>query len=296
MNIVRSLLPNAKALLPYLERIDKTRHYTNFGPLNAEYQGRISDLFSCPCITGSSATSLITATLMALDLPRGSLIALPSYTFPATAAAVVSAGHVPYFCDVDEDGALESTDVDAAAIIIVSPFGRPLQFEGECNVPIIIDAAAGFDAFSTICKPCKIPTIISTHATKAFGTGEGGLLFTTDTEFLEKVRRITNFGLTPERNIEHTGLNAKLSEYHAAVGLAELDGWPEKRKLLLNETKKYGIDYAMTQVPVKKSDHPDAKMNVYGCHIHCAYMKYPRAGMKMTNELIATVGAVMVGI
>ena len=99
----RPLLPTSDKLVPYLRRLDESRTYSNFGELNAEYQERLGELFCAPCVTGSSATSLITATLMAYDLPKGSLVAMPSWTFPATAAAVVGAGHVPYFCDVDEE-------------------------------------------------------------------------------------------------------------------------------------------------------------------------------------------------
>ena len=162
----------------------------------------------------------------------------------------------------------------------------------DVNFPIIIDAAAGFDAFSTVCKPGKVPVIISTHSTKPFATGEGGLLFTTDTEFLEKVRRLTNFGFTPDRRIEYTGLNCKFSEYHAAVGLAELDGWSVKRELLIEKAKPYGVDYAVTMIPVRGQ----GVMKKYGCHIHPAYENFPRTDLSVTNELIENVGAVTIGI
>lgn len=296
--IERPLLPNAEKLLPYLQRIDESRHYSNFGPLNAEYQSRISDMFGCPCITGSSATSLITATLMALQLPKGSLVAMPSYTFSATAAAVISAGLVPFFVDVCEKRSVMRSETDAAAMLYVAPFGAPLEspvldmLAEKSGVPVIIDAAAGFDAFSTVCKPGKCPVIISTHATKIFGTGEGGLLFWRDADMLERVRRITNFGLTPDRRIEYTGLNAKFSEYHAAVGLAELDAWPEKRRRILEKTKEYGIDYAVTQIPVRGAEGK----NPYGCHVHNAYKDFPRTALPVTEELIANVGCVRIGL
>lgn len=295
-DIVRPLLPSADKLLPYLQRIDASRHYTNFGGLNSEFQERLEVLFGAPCITGSSATSLITAVLMSYDLPHGSLVAMPSWTFPATAAAVVSAGLNPYFVDVDHEGVIGKILYPVSAMIVVSPFGRPLDMTGfnGLEIPVIIDAAAGFDAFSTVCKPQKNPVIISTHATKSFGTGEGGFITCHDNDLLEKVRRITNFGFTPERNIEHTGLNAKLSEYHAAVGLAGIDGWGQKRKLLLEQTKKFGIDYAITQIPVSVSDYPDAKKGSYGVHTHPAYSKYPRNDLPVTEKLMMNKGTIMV--
>lgn len=316
--MTKPLLPTADKLRPYLERIDKSRWYSNYGELNAEYQSRLAELFGAPCVTGSSATSLITATLMALELPRGSLVAMPSWTFPATASAVVSAGLVPYFVDVDKYGELSFQSLEPIrdkikAVIYVSPFGAPINmgridlFVGTSNIPVVIDAAAAFDAFSTVHKTTLFermiateaartslvyPVVISTHATKAFGTGEGGFVTCHDAPLLEKIRRITNFGLTPERRIEYTGLNAKFSEYHAAVGLASLDEWPEKRLKLLEAVRPYGLDYAVTQVLVRGQ----GKMGVYGCHQHKAYADYPRTELPVTEDLIANVGTVMVGI
>jgi len=301
----RPLLPTEDKLRPYIERIDKNRYYTNFSELNSEYQERLAGMFGAPVVTGSSATSLLTATLMAYDLPKGSLVAMPSYTFPATAAAAVSAGLVPYFHDVAHENGWGEKNVisiddtsKVAAMIVVAPFGCSLNlairddFSEQRKIPIIIDAAAGFDNFSTVCKPMRCPVVISTHSTKSFGTGEGGFVTCRDKPLLERIRRITNFGLSPSRCIEYTGLNAKFSEYHAAVGLAELDAWPEKRLKLLEAVKPYGLNYAVTQVPVRGA----GKMGVYGCHRHKAYADYPRTEMPVTNELIENVGAVMIGI
>lgn len=293
---LRPLLPTVDKLIPYIKRIDESRVYSNMGELNAEYQSRLGEMFGAPCITGSSATSLITATLMAYDMPKGSFVAMPSYTFPATAAAVVAAGYTPYFMDVDSNGVMvrNSAIYSCNAAVVVAPFGAPIDILAweQLPIPVVIDAAAGFDAFSRICKPHEIPIVISTHATKAMGTGEGGFIVCKDAALLEKVRRITNFAFTPDRRIEYNGLNAKFSEYHAAVGLASLDGWTTKRELLLKETKKYGIDYAVTQIPVRGK----GVMKKYGCHFHAAYSDYPRTELPVTNELIENVGAMLVGI
>lgn len=300
--MTRPKLPSADALLPYLRRIDENRMYCNFGPLNAEYEARLADLFKVPVVTASSATSALTATLMAYDLPKGAFVAMPSWTFPATAAAVVNAGLMPHFVDVDEKTCAlnpwERRGVYWAAIA-VAPFGSPVNverweyFAKVFRIPVIIDAAAGFDALSTSCKPGNCPVIVSTHATKAFGTGEGGFVACADTDLLEKIRRITNFGLSPDRRVEYNGLNAKFSEYHAAVGLASLDWWPQKRKLLLDAVKPYGLDYAVTQIPVRGGD---GKKGVYGCHIHGAYRDCPRTLLPVTEELIENIRCVTVGI
>jgi dTDP-4-amino-4,6-dideoxygalactose transaminase len=70
---------------------------------------------------------------------------------------------------------------------------------------------------------------VSLHATKVFGIGEGGALFSPDPDFIDRVRRIAQFGFLGTREAMLPGLNAKLSEYAAAVGLAGLDTWQETR-------------------------------------------------------------------
>jgi dTDP-4-amino-4,6-dideoxygalactose transaminase len=284
-----------------LKRIDDSRIYSNFGPLNAEYQTRLAELFEAPVVTGSSATSLITATLMAYDLPKGSLVAMPSWTFPATAAAVVAAGLQPFFVDVCEKRNIMRSNTNCSAMLYVSPLGSPFETEvvdklsEETGIPILIDAAAGFDTFSTVCKPKNIPVIVSTHATKAFGTGEGGFVTCHNTELLERIRKITNFGLTPSRDIEYNGLNAKFSEYHAAVGLAELDVWPEKRQRYLEKLKPYGIDYAVSQIASHEKFTDLGVKGLYGCHHHKAYENCPRTALPVTEDLIKYMRFVRIG-
>ncbi len=278
---MKPLLPTVDKLLPYLSRIDASRHYSNFGPLNEEYQERLQGLFGAPCVTASSATSALTATLMALQLPPGSLVAVPSWTFVATPAAIVAAGHVPYFVDVGDYSKAKS----ANAIVAVAPLGAPLDLQQWKNskVPVVIDAAAGFDSFSTLCKIGKWPVIISTHATKVFGTGEGGFVTCQDTKLLEKIKRIINFGFNDKRESEVFGINAKLSEYHAAVGLAGLDEWSGKRERYLRKTKIYGLDYAVSLVGVKSGE---GRKRVYGCHKHKAFKDCPRTELPVTEKLM----------
>lgn len=302
----RPLLPDPIALLPYLHKIHRNRYYSNTGPLVIEFEERLQKLFGAPCVTASSCTSALTACLIALDLPKGSFVACPSWTFPATPASIVSAGHIPYFVDVQEDTqALTWGVTNAKAVVMVSPFGQPIkssweEFNRITNIPIIVDAAAGFDAFSTICKPWKIPVCISTHATKTFGTGEGGFVICTNEPFLKRVRHILNFGMDAERNIERCGINGKLSEYHAATGLAGLDEWSIKRCYWMKKKGLYGGvgEYAQSTMTVKldvsaahiaqklQAMGIEAKHGLYGCHIKNAFKYYPRTNLAVTEDLM----------
>lgn len=292
---MKPLLPDSNKILPYLRRIDESRHYCNFGPLNEEYQGRLEELFEAPVVTCSSATSGLTAALLALELPKGSLVACPSWTFIATPASIVAAGHVPYFVDCDKNGIAYGELGPISALICVSPCGSPLNVDawGSFPFPVIIDAAGGFDTFSTICKPGRIPVVISTHATKVFGTGEGGFVTCHDKTMLEKIKCITNFGFNEDRKAIGPGFNAKLSEYHAAVGLAELDGWEDKRERYLKKTGIYGLNYATSLVATPSGE---GRKGVYGCHTHKAYKDYPRTALPVTEFLIKKTSFVSVSL
>jgi dTDP-4-amino-4,6-dideoxygalactose transaminase len=241
--VARPQLPPAESLLPYLRRMDAARWYANFGPLLKEFEARLSERFApkAEVVTCANATQALTLTLQALRLPRGSLCALPAFTFVASAHAVIAAGLTPFFLDVDPlSWALTPDIVRAAmarapgrisAVMAVAPFGEMpdlldwLALRDEEGVAVILDAAAGFDQ----ARSAPLPTIVSLHATKVLGIGEGGFLATEDGALASDVRRLTTFGFRGSRQSEVAATNAKLSEYAAAVGLAALDAWPQNR-------------------------------------------------------------------
>ena len=241
--VARPRLPNADAILPYLERIDGARWYSNFGPLLCEFEERMAGRFANPTVvtTVANATQALTLTLQAMDLAPGSYVALPAWTFVATAHAVTQAGLMPWFLDVDpvtwmldpDQVANLARDLnpEVAAVIPVCAFGampdidRWLAFRDATGVPVILDAAAAFDTLFD----ARLPAVISLHATKVLGLGEGGLLATDDAALAMKVRQITTFGFMGSRESLVSATNAKLSEYAAAVGLAALDSWPGDR-------------------------------------------------------------------
>jgi dTDP-4-amino-4,6-dideoxygalactose transaminase len=72
--------------------------------------------------------------------------------------------------------------------------------------------------------------VYSFHATKGFGIGEGGLIYSSDHEMINRIRQASNFGFNENRESKQMGLNGKLSEYAAAIGLATLDVFQEKKR------------------------------------------------------------------
>lgn len=235
-------MPSAEQLLPFLQEIDVTRWYSNFGPLVLRLDEQLraqhfsgESVHTLLCSTGTAALEL---GLAVLGLKPGARILVPAFTFPASANAIQNSGFEPVFCDVDEQSwvltpeiafeALLRTRVDA--VMPVAALGRPLpasqwdRFVEETGLPVLIDAAP---ALGNQRVGKHLVVAYSMHATKAFGIGEGGVLACADAELIARARRICNFGMDGQGQVVMPGTNCKLSEYHAAVGLAQMQRWPE---------------------------------------------------------------------
>lgn len=257
-------VPDRTALWPYLERIDAARHYTNFGPLVKELESRLKQRFQSHSeiplhvSTVSNATLGIELTLKALDLPAGSLILVPALTFVATITAIISAGYIPVVADIDPDNWLLTPEIAMAAIaasgaraaVVVATFGHPQnarewsRFQQQSGVRIVIDAAAAFG--SQWVDAADIPVIFSMHATKSLPAGEGGFIVSGQASINALVCQMSNFGINLDPNsgvpvgyLSSSGTNAKLSEFHAAVGLASLDDWDQQALLRQRLYQRY---------------------------------------------------------
>ncbi len=328
--VLKPQLPLAASILPYLEAIDRKRWYTNAGPLVTELEEQLSRRLGFSdrgVVTAANATVGLTVALLARRVPAHSLCVVPSWTFVATPHAARAAGLTPWFHDVDRrTWALNPYEVmetlkgisrPVGAIIVVSPFGAPLdtdawqEFEDRTGILVVIDAAAGFDT----ARPSSIPHVVSLHATKILGAGEGGFVSSTDARFLERFRAGCNFGFQGERIAMLPALNAKMSEYHAAVGLASLAGWRETRqqhakimewyrqvipsleKVSLQPGYGHGWVTATTSVilPQRQSERIAAHLHHSGietktwwgegCHRMPAFMDCPRGALAVTEEL-----------
>ena len=253
--MARPRLPAAAAVLPYLERIDEARWYSNFGPLVTELEQRLAARLGVGAMvcTAANATQALAYALKAMDLPAGGLVAVPAWTFVATAHAVLQAGLVPWFMDVDpETWMLSPETVEAAvrrvpgalvAALPVCPFAAMPDLAAwralreATGVKVLIDAAAAFDTL----VEADPPACVSLHATKVLGVGEGGYLATTDPVLFERFRRLICFGFMGSRESPFPSSNAKLSEYAAAVGLAALDEWTSERLRYLRASQHLRI-------------------------------------------------------
>lgn len=238
--LMRPSLPTAAELHPYLEQIDRSQSYTNFGPLNDKLQRRLQAWYEeergspgIYFVTTGSGTSALEILIQSLSLSPSAKILVPALTFVATATAVLRLGFEPVACDIDPDTWLMTPEsisgVDLAGVeaaIPVATFGAPQNAEnwanwsGQTGRKVIIDAAAAFGGQMTA---ASVPVTFSMHATKPLSSAEGGLIMTSDASQAKFVRNATNFGL-PDNQLG-VGTNGKLSEYHAAVALASFENW-----------------------------------------------------------------------
>lgn len=248
--VLRPKLPPAEKVFPYLKRIDGTRLYSNRGPLVRELESRLGKTFRIPPASircAASGTQALVGGILAAAgraTARRPKAVVPAFTYVATALAVEACGYEALIADIDAttlmldpDELLERSDLDEIGVVVpVAPFGNPvpqacwLEFSRKTGIPVVIDDAAGFDRLEASPEPFlgKIPVAVSFHATKAFGCGEGGCVICLDEEMTKKIGQSLNFGFRESRNCEVPSINGKMSEYHAAVGLAELDGWRDK--------------------------------------------------------------------
>lgn len=250
--VCRPLLPPADAVAAYIRRSDQARHYTNRGPLVRLLEERLAvtlGLEGHAVRTTSSGTSAIEVAILASAGPADAgrpLALMPSFTFAATALAAERCGYRPLFADIDPaswalDPARLADHPDFAkvgVVISVAPFGRVPdmaaleRFHAETGRPVILDAAAAFEQLldTPALVSATVPLTISFHATKTFSTGEGGAVFWRNAEGQERVEQAANFGFHRSRETRVAGTNAKMSDYHAAVGLAMLDGFAGRRQ------------------------------------------------------------------
>lgn len=251
---IRPDLPPPREWQPFVEEMQASRRYSNFGPLSRRLERELLADWGSPaltCVLTSSGTAALVASLLASGL-RGRLL-VPAFSFPASLCAVRQAGLEPLLIDVDprlwsvtperlEDALRQS---DAAGAMVVQPFGLRRDLGEHLNIShrlerlLLIDNAAGLGT-----GPCPLrdtpaqgrPLVweaCSMHTTKPFGLGEGGVVFA-PAEAEETLRRVLNFGLppggtlAPDGDPPGKGFNGKLSEFHAAVGLAVRRGFADR--------------------------------------------------------------------
>src|ERR1043166_7152087 len=236
LHVGRPNIGNREQLFRRFNEVLERKWLTNDGPCVKEFEQRICELLGVrQCVAVCNATAGLEILARALDL-SGEII-LPSFTFVATAHALQWLGMKPVFCDLDPathnldpKRARELITERTSAIIGVHLWGRP------CDVAALVDLACQhhlklfFDAAHAFA--CSYhwqfiggfgdAEIFSFHATKFINTFEGGAIVTNDVALATRLRLMRNFGFAGLDNVASVGINAKMNEVSAAMGLVSL--------------------------------------------------------------------------
>lgn len=229
----RPLLPDLNEYTQLLECIWGSRQLTNNGQMARRLETELSSLLKTKYLSVfSNGTSALQIALKTLRL-HGEVITTP-FTFAATTHALYWNNLTPVFCDIEEDTFTIDTDKveelitpETTAILPVHVFGNPCrvgplqQLAKKYGLKLIYDAAHAFGVEingKSIASFGEI-SMFSLHATKIYHTIEGGALSFADPDMKKRADKLRNFGIVNEELITEPGINAKLNEVQAAMGL-----------------------------------------------------------------------------
>lgn len=217
------------------------RWLSNNGPFLLELEQKLRELIGVKhCIVMANATIALEIAARALDL-RGEVI-LPSFTFVATAHALQWQEITPVFCDVDprthniDPSKIENLITPrTTGIVGVHVWGRACDIEAlsviaqRHNLKLMFDAAHAFACThqGQMIGGFGDAEVFSFHATKFFNTFEGGAITTNNDELAQRIRNMRNFGFAGLDTVIDLGINGKMSEISAAMGLTSLESLDE---------------------------------------------------------------------
>ena len=247
LHLLRPTLPSYDELEPELRRLSASGMLTK-GPILREYERLLGERLGVRHALGVS--SCTAGLMLVFDRFRGAEIVLPSFTFMATAMAAMWAGLKPVFADIDpltwclSPAAAEAAlTADTALVAPVHIFGNPADTEAFAalgqrrDLAIVYDAAHGFGALRDGAPVGRqgLAQVFSTSPTKLLITGEGGVVATDDDALAERVVVGREYGNPGTYDPLFVGLNARLPEVSALLGLkglALLDREADKRNAL----------------------------------------------------------------
>ena len=234
--VTQPYLPPLEEFVPYLQKIWDSKVLTNGGPFHLQLEQALCEHLGVKhlALFTNGTIALVTA-LQALRI-TGEVITTP-YSFVATAHSLLWNGIKPVFVDVDPNTLnLDPAKIEAAitpqttAIMPVHVYGHPCDVDAiqkiadNYNLRVIYDAAHAFgvqDTDGSVLNHGDL-SVLSFHATKVFNTFEGGAIICPDAKTKVRIDQLKNFGHVGEVNVVAPGINGKMSEFNAALGLLQL--------------------------------------------------------------------------
>jgi dTDP-4-amino-4,6-dideoxygalactose transaminase len=237
LHVGRPNIGDRARLMERINQILDSKWLTNGGPYVREFERRIADLAQVKhCIAMCNATIALEIVIRALDL-QGEVI-VPSFTFVATANALQWQEITPVFCDLDpRTHTLDPNQVEqmitprTTGIMGVHLWGQACDVEslteiaGRRGLKLIFDSthALGCSYQGRMIGAFGNAEVFSFHATKLINSLEGGAVVTNDDELARKIRLMKNFGFTSYDQTSYIGINGKMNEVAAAMGLTNLE-------------------------------------------------------------------------
>jgi dTDP-4-amino-4,6-dideoxygalactose transaminase len=250
--VTQPSLPDLEEFIPYLREIWNNKILTNNGPMHKQLEKELAEFLGVPFISlfANGTLALVTA-LQALRI-TGEVITTP-YSFVATTHSLWWNNIKPVFVDIESKfGNIDPDKIEAAitpkttAIMPVHVYGNPCYVEKIQKIADIYGLRLIYDAahaFGVEYKGGSILnygdlSILSFHATKVFNTFEGGAIISHDSATKKRIDYLKNFGFAGETTIMAPGINSKMNEVQAAMGLLQLKSFDEniKKRKVVAET------------------------------------------------------------
>lgn len=261
-----------------LEQVWQSRMLSNFGTFAKRLEALSSDYLEVQTRSVVSGDIGLVLTIAALDLPAGSSVVVPSFTFNSTINAVLWNRLRPVFADIDPRtfnldpaSADEAADQhDARLVLATHVFGNPADATGLAEVAARRDARLVFDAaqaYGSRRGDHRVggfgdAEVFSLSGTKLVTSGEGGLIASRDDEILDKIRYLRGYGFLDDYNSQFVGMNGKISELHSALGLltlARIEGAVAARQTLVEEYRQRLSGLPVTYQEIRAQDRSTYK-------------------------------------
>ena len=251
--VTQSSIPEIEEYIEEIKPIFESKWLTNNGMKHKELEQKLKTYLDVKNISlFTNGHSALMISIQAMNLPKGGEIITTPFSFSSTTHAIVQNGLKPVFCDInDKDYTIDVKKIEelitdkTVAILPVHVYGHVCNVEKieeiakKYSLKVIYDAAHVFGVKykgQSIANYGDI-SMFSFHATKVFNTIEGGALVYNDSGLKDYIDKLKNFGINGPEKVEYVGINAKMNEFCAAMGLCNLrhiEDEIKKREIVYN--------------------------------------------------------------
>ena len=255
INVTRSAMPPLEEYIKTIAPLWESRWLTNMGAIHQEFEAGLREFLHSPCVTLYTNGHLALEGVLETLERKGEIITTP-FTFASTTHAISRCGFTPVFCDIEDTFyTMDPAKIEAlitektVAILPVHVYGNLCDHEAiqriadKHGLKVIYDAAHAFGVWDGDRSAAELgdASMFSFHATKVFHSVEGGCITCADPKWKERMDHIKNFGIPGPDRVIYPGGNAKMSEFHAAMGLCNLryvNQWIDDRKRLVERYRE----------------------------------------------------------